>query len=89
MEDWFIPLSDVVLIHSCIVFCSLCVWVWGCKIAHYTAGFGKGCFFGLGCFSLVVCVWGEGLCHTLFMDAMLECVSVSVGHVGGQFLCDI
>ena len=37
-----------------------------------------GCFFDLGCFSVVVCVWEEGLFHTLFMDAMLKCVGVSV-----------
>jgi len=30
------------------------VWVWGCEVAHYTVGFGMGCFFGLGCFPLVV-----------------------------------
>jgi len=30
------------------------VWVWGYKIAHYTRVFGKGLFFGLGCFPLVV-----------------------------------
>jgi hypothetical protein len=38
-----------------------------------------GCFLGLGCFSLVDYVWGARLCHTVNMDAMLECVSVSVG----------
>jgi hypothetical protein len=41
-------------------------------------GFGKGCFFGLGCFSLAVCVWEEGLRHTVIMDAMLGSVGVSV-----------
>jgi hypothetical protein len=55
------------------------VWVWGYKIAHYTWGFGKGCFFGLGCFSVAFCVWEESLARTVNMDAMLECVSVSVG----------
>jgi hypothetical protein len=38
-----------------------------------------GCFLDLGCFSLVDCVCGEGLVHTVNMDAMLECVGVSVG----------
>jgi len=42
-------------------------------------GFGFGCFFGLGCFPLVVCVWGAGLFLILFMDAMLGSVGVSVG----------
>jgi hypothetical protein len=37
-----------------------------------------GCFLGLGCFSLVVCVWDEGLVHTVNMDAMLSSVGVSV-----------
>jgi hypothetical protein len=55
--------------------------VWGTKIAHYTCGFGEGCFFGLGCFPFVFCVWGEGLAHIVTMDAMLGCVGVSVGHV--------
>jgi hypothetical protein len=32
----------------------------------------------------VVCVWDEGLPHTVNMDAMLKCVSVSVGHVGAS-----
>jgi hypothetical protein len=54
------------------------VWVWGVLIAHYTGGFGFVCFFGLGCFPVVVCVWGVRLCHTVNMDAMLKCVSVSV-----------
>jgi len=38
-----------------------------------------GCFSGLHCICLVVCVWEERLFHTVNMDAMLECVSVSVG----------
>jgi hypothetical protein len=40
-----------------------------------------GCFLGLGCFWVVVCVWGERLFHTVNMDAMLSSVVVSVGHV--------
>jgi hypothetical protein len=58
--------------------------MWDCEVAHYTVGFGKGCFFGLDCFSLAVCVWEEGLRQTLFMDAMLGSVGVSVRRVCGS-----
>jgi len=37
-----------------------------------------GWFFLFGLFFLVFCVWGEGLFQTVNMDAMLECVGVSV-----------
>lgn len=55
--------------------------MWWDKIAHYTLGFRMGCFFGLGCFPLLVCVWAEGLFRTVNIDAMLESVGVSVGYV--------
>jgi hypothetical protein len=45
-------------------------------------GFGFVWFFGLGCFSLVVCVWEAGLVHTAMLDSMLAGVGVSVGYVG-------
>lgn len=57
------------------------VWVWGVKIAHYTWGFGFVWFFGLGYFSLAVCVWGDGLVHTVMMDCMLGSVGVVWGYV--------
>jgi len=44
-------------------------------------GFRMGCFFGLGCFPLLVCVRAEGLFRTVNIDAMLESVGVSVGYV--------
>jgi len=55
-------------------------YVWVClrKIAHHTCGFGFVLFFGFGCFWIGVWVWGEGLFHTVNMDVMLGCVSVSV-----------
>ncbi len=58
-------------------FCSLC----GCgalNFPHYTVERGKGLFFGLGCFPVVDCVWGEGLFHTAMFDFMLSCVDVGV-----------
>jgi hypothetical protein len=58
------------------------VWVCWLKIAHYTGGFVFVWFFGLGCFIFVVCVWGDGLVHTVIMDAMLGCVGVVWGYVG-------
>jgi hypothetical protein len=63
---------------------SFCLWVWALKITHYTGDLGKSSFFGLGCFTLVVCVWEEGLVHTVNVDVMLGCVSVVWGHVGAS-----
>jgi len=69
-------MSEHILVEYCFF---LFVWVWRCKIAHYTCGFGFVWFFVLGCFSVVVCVWGEGLFHTPIMDAMLGSVGVVWG----------
>ena len=55
------------------------VWVWGFGIVHHTVGFGAVCFFGLGCFSVVVWVWEEGLHHKVYMVSMLGVVGVVVG----------
>jgi len=56
--------------------------VWGFEILHYTGGVGMGFVFGLGCFSVVFRVWGESLCHTVYVKSMVQCGSVGVGHVG-------
>ena len=56
--------------------------MWGAKTAHYTCGFGFGWFFGLGCFSVVFCVWEVGLFHTVMLDSMLGCVGVIWAYVG-------
>ena len=54
------------------------VWVWALNVSHYTVAFGFGCFLCLGCFLVVVCVWAECLCHTLYMASMYRSVSVDV-----------
>lgn len=52
------------------------MWVWALKTAHHNLGVGFVCFFGLGCFSVVFCVWGAGVVHTDMLDSMLRSVSV-------------
>jgi hypothetical protein len=47
-----------------------------------------GLFFGLGGFSVVDCVGGEGLCHTAMFDSMYRCGSVGVGHVEEWVVCE-
>jgi hypothetical protein len=48
------------------------------NVVHYTVGFGFGCFLCLGCFSVVVLVWEECLCHTGYVDCMYCSVGVCV-----------
>ncbi len=55
------------------------MWVWAYIFLHYTVGFGTRWFFGLGCFSCVVFVWGVCLLRTVNMDYMLGSVGVGVG----------
>ena len=52
------------------------VWVWGANNCTLHWGFGFVWFFGLGCFSVVFCVWGDGLVHIVMLDAMLSSVGV-------------
>ena len=53
---------------------------------HYTWGFVFCWFFGLGCFSVAVCVWEAGLVHTVMMDSMLDSVGVVWGYVEESFV---